>query len=557
MLTKLYIRNFAIIKEVEVDFQSSLNVITGETGAGKSILMGALSLILGERAQSSAVNDDKCVVEASFLLEDSTIQSFLKENDIDEDSTLLIRREIATNGKSRAFVNDTPVSLAILKSLGKLLVDQHQQFDGQEVGDEHFQRSLIDALAGHADLLLKLKQTYFQLQELRRQFETLEAEQLQAEKDKDYHTFLFEELNALNLQPNELEDIAQELQQLEHANEITSTLMQVTNMMQEGESPILAQVKSMIQKLQSLSNKLSVVEEWAQRLKSVSIELGDIADEIDRAANNVRLDPERAATLREKLDEGYRLMKKHQVQDTEGLMRIKEELDNKLLKYDQHQHSLDGLQKQIDLLEKEALVMAEKISKGRTKVLPHFEKDVNALLHRVGMPHARVKVEMEQGNLQQHGLNRINILFNANVTGDGKDDVRFEPLGKVASGGELSRLMLCMKSLVAGKLKLPTLVFDEIDSGINGEAARQVAILMKEMAKTHQIISITHQPQIAAKANAHYYVFKQVKGNAIETAIKLLDPKERVDVIAGMLGGDKPSAAAIANAKEMIEAATA
>lgn len=557
MLTKLYIRNFAIIKEVEVDFQSSLNVITGETGAGKSILMGALSLILGERAQSSAVNDDKCVVEASFLLEDSTIQSFLKENDIDEDSTLLIRREIATNGKSRAFVNDTPVSLAILKLLGKLLVDQHQQFDGQEVGDEHFQRSLIDALAGHADLLLKLKQTYFQLQELRRQFETLEAEQLQAEKDKDYHTFLFEELNALNLQPNELEDIAQELQQLEHANEITSTLMQVTNMMQEGESPILAQVKSMIQKLQSLSNKLSVVEEWAQRLKSVSIELGDIADEIDRAANNVRLDPERAATLREKLDEGYRLMKKHQVQDTEGLMRIKEELDNKLLKYDQHQHSLDGLQKQIGLLEKEALVMAEKISKGRTKVLPHFEKDVNALLHRVGMPHARVKVEMKQGNLQQHGLNRINILFNANVTGDGKDDVRFEPLGKVASGGELSRLMLCMKSLVAGKLKLPTLVFDEIDSGINGEAARQVAILMKEMAKTHQIISITHQPQIAAKANAHYYVFKQVKGNAIETSIKLLDPKERVDVIAGMLGGDKPSAAAIANAKEMIEAATA
>lgn len=553
MLSKLYIKNYAIIREIEIAFHDGLNIITGETGAGKSILMDALGLILGDRASAAALQQEKCVVEGTFGNPDERVLSLLKMWDLDADANeLIIRREILPGGKSRAFVNDSPVNLQHLKQLGVLLVDQHRQFDGQELGDESFQREILDAIAGNNALKKSLLDVFNKLTETRKRFKELSEALLHAEKERDYHTFLFEEIASMEFKPGELESLSSELKQLENAAGIREILKSISVAFEEGEQPVVQQLKIVNGHLQSIIEWFPEAAEFATRLESVIIEVADIAYEADRLSGKVVSNPERITQITDRLDTGYRLLKKHQVQDTDGLLRIRQELESKLNALQTTSDSLKSTEEELVKLQAEAEKYSREISKKRKKVLPETVEEINRLLTRVGMPNARLKISILDGVLQEHGTDVIRFLFNANVAGAQEDETRYENLNKVASGGELSRLMLCIKSLAGNRLDLPTMVFDEIDSGISGEATKQVASLMAEMSEQHQIISITHQPQIAAKANAHYYVFKQQEKNTIVTSIRKLQNEERIKAIASMLGGDTPSVAAIENAREML-----
>lgn len=553
MLLKLYIRNYAIIREVEVEWGERLNIITGETGAGKSILMGALSLILGERAESSLLSHhkEKCVIEGVFRVQDEKVSAWLRQQEMDEEEEMIIRRELWPGGKSRSFVNDTPVNLNVLKELGSMLIDQHQQFDGQGMATESFQRAVLDALAGNAAKLQQLQSEFTTLTQMRTRYEEVLSVQTAAEKERDYHTYLLEELDAVDLKENELELLDVELNTLSNAGEIQQVLSGAVNVLSDGDQPLVQSLKSLQQKLQQLERVFPEVAPLCSRLKSTSIEIEDIAGDIERLSATVSYQPERIEWISERIGVGYKLLKKHGVQTTAALLEVQETLRAKLGMLDQASDSLQQLQADIAHQEAQAAHTAGLISKARQQVVPALEKEVNQLLKRVGMPNARLKVWIESGTLRVHGTDTIRFLFNANV-GAGKVDAGFEPLGKVASGGELSRLMLSIKSLVAGKLQLPTLVFDEIDSGISGEAARQVAMVMEEMSHAHQLIAITHQPQIAARADKHFYVFKAMQGDKVEAGICVLQPEERIQAIAQMLSGEQPTAAALENAREMM-----
>ncbi|MBX3239802.1 MAG: DNA repair protein RecN [Chitinophagaceae bacterium] len=549
MLLKLLIRNYAIIAGVEIDFSKGLNIITGETGAGKSILVGALGLILGERADSSVLQDtgQKCIAEGIFNIKNHPgVKAFLQENELDEEEELTIRREVAANGKSRAFINDTPVTLVQLKQVTSLLVDMHQQFDTLQLGNDDFQREVMDGLADNGALLKKYREAYSRYSHIRKELKEAKEQQAAFTKEKDYYTFLHRELEEANLQENELEDAEQALKLLNNAEQIKSSLSKIYYDLNEGEQPVVQQLKTLGNLLQSLSEYHAEVPPLVQRLLSAQIELKDIANEIDRLNDNVGLDAAKLEELSERLSIGYKLQKKHGVQTTAELLTIRAELQEKL------NHSLDldatisRMEKELDAGLQAAKKLAAELSAQRKKQVTPLEKQTTRLLNQVGMPNARIKVQIEEAPLDANGSDNISFLFDANNSN------RFEPLRKVASGGELSRLMLCIKSLVAASVKLPTLIFDEIDTGISGEAAKQVGVIMKDLGRSHQVIAITHQPQIAARAETHLFVYKKQTGGAINTHIRILAGEERVHAIAQMLGGEKPSVSALENAKEMI-----
>lgn len=552
MLKKLHIQNYAIIDELVIEFSAQLNIITGETGAGKSILMGALNLILGERAESAVLmnKDKKCIVEGSFAAsEKNTIKNFLKENELDADEDLVVRREISVTGKSRAFINDTPVNLNQLKALSLLLVDLHQQFDTIELGENDFQRDVLDALADNSSLLQQYKLFFQQFTNAKKELQVLELQQQNATAALDYNRFLFDELNEASFKENELEELDAELKLLSNAENIKQQLSAVFFELKESEQPIVQQLKALSNKLHFLQDFHARIPDLNQRLLSALLELQDIAEELDAINESVQYSPERIQYINDKLALGYKLQKKHGVNSTRELLELKDALQIKL-------NDILNISDAIVLKEKEVLQfkqqseeLALKISGNRKKTAKPFADNVNKLLAQVGMPNALLKVDIEVGDALQmnlHGLDEIAFLFDANKSN------RFEPLRKVASGGELSRLMLCIKSLVAKKLQLPTLIFDEIDTGISGEAAKQVGIIMKNLSESHQLISITHQPQIAAKADAHYFVYKAIKADKIVTSIRLLNNDERITAIAQMLSGEKPTAAALENAREMV-----
>ncbi len=549
MLSKLHIQNYAIIDDLAIDFSNNLNIITGETGAGKSILMGALGLILGERADSSVLQqkEKKCVVEGYFNSRHKTaVKQFLAANDLDAEDELVVRREIAVNGKSRAFINDTPVNVNQLKALSSLLVDLHQQFDTLELGDADFQREVLDALADNGKLLQQYTAQFNQYTKTKKELQELQQQQAAANTSYDYNKFLFDELEEAAFKENELEELDAELKLLSNAENIKQQLGSVYFELKESEQPIVQQLKSLNNKLHALEQYHSSIEGLNKRLLSTQIELKDIADELEQINDSVNYSPERIQEVNDRLSSGYKLMKKHTVNSTNELLVIKENLQEKLN---------DVLNISEAILQKEELTvallqqceqLAKNISTNRNKAIKPFTEKVNALLKQVGMPNAQIKIELSAVELNYFGSDAIEFLFDANKSN------RFEPLRKVASGGELSRLMLCIKSLVAQKLQLPTLIFDEIDTGISGEAAKQVGNIMKELSKGHQLIAITHQPQIAAKANAHYFVYKSIKGDKIITSVKLLNNDERITAIAQMLSGEKPTAAALQNAREMV-----
>lgn len=550
MLKKLHIQNYAIIDEIEIDFSSRLNIITGETGAGKSILMGALSLILGDRADTAALmnRSKKCFVEGIFSADQkSEIRNFLKANDLDADEEVVIRREINTNGKSRAFVNDTPVNLDQLRLLSSLLVDLHRQFDALNLGESDFQREVIDAVAGNAALLQQYQAIYFQWKNACKELEELQQQKNIFTKEYDYNKFLFDELEEASFKENELEDAEQELKLLNNSEGIKTVLAKVTYELNESDQPIVQQIKSLQNQMSAVSTFHTDLEDILKRMHSAQIELQDISDEVQRINDHVNYDARQIEQLNERISAGYKLLKKHGAQTTNDLLSIQESLEKKLQAVLNIDDAIMGKQRETAVFLQQADELATRLSDQRKAQMKPLEDKVNQLLIQVGMPNARLRVERhDHSSLQTHGRDAIEFLFDANKSN------RFEPIRKVASGGELSRLMLSIKSLVAQSIDLPTLIFDEIDTGISGEAAKQVGVIMKDLAFNRQVISITHQPQIAGKADAHFFVYKEIKDGAIKTSIRLLGRDERITTIAKMLSGEKPTAAALENAREII-----
>ena len=550
MLARLYIHNYAIIDEIDIPFSNKFNIITGETGAGKSILVGALSLILGNRADTSLLlnKEKKCIIEGSFdVTRKSDVKKLLQVQELDASDELVIRREIAATGKSRAFINDTPVNLEQLRALTSLLVDLHQQFDTLELSDTGFQTEVVDALAGNGELLSNYQTTYAAWSELRKKLSDLELRKQQFQKEFDYHQFLYKELEEANFIDNELEDLDAELKLQSNAEGIKNSLSTSVYQLSESEEPIVQQLKTLTHQLQAYSNLHNDLPALLLRLESAQIELADIASELERVNDHIQYDPGRIDFINERISVGYKLLKKHGVRNTTELLQVKDDLHKRLQSVLNIDEEILQLQKEESKLAQAANELAELLYKKRFAQVKPLETDVNKLLIQVGMPNARLKVEVNKlSRLQTDGIDKTEFLFDANRSN------QFMPVGKVASGGELSRLMLCIKSLVAKKIDLPTMIFDEIDTGISGEAARQVGIIMKELSSARQVICITHLPQIAGRADAHFFVYKDVVNQKLKTNIKLLSQDERINAIAQMLSGEKPTAAALENAREMV-----
>jgi DNA repair protein RecN (Recombination protein N) len=550
VLQKLFIQNYAIIDQLEINFSGQLNVITGETGAGKSIIVGALSLILGARADSTALvnKEKKCFVEGTFDFEaKKDIRDFLEQNDLETNEELIIRREINTSGKSRAFVNDTPVTLLQLTTLSSLLVDLHKQFDALELGDSDFQREVLDALADQAAVMNNYQEVFRRWQSTKKEWEELKEQKLRFEKELDYNQFQFNELEEAAFKENELEKLETELRILNDSEGIKAALSKAYYELKEADAPIVQRLKILVNQLQAYASHPQIPA-LMKRLESVHIELQDIAEETDSINSHISHDPAKVEQMNERLSLGYKLLKKHGAKTTNDLLNIQAKLEDKLQAILNIDDKLRHAQEQTARLHAEARQIAATISAGRIKQNKPLEQQVNGLLAQVGMPNARLKITVENNldELNFSGADMIDFLFDANKSS------QYLPLRKIASGGELSRLMLCIKSLVAQSIDLPTLIFDEVDAGISGEAARQVGIIIKGLAANRQVICITHQPQIAGKADAHFLVYKEIENNKVKTNLRLLTLEERIIAVAKMLSGEKPTAASIQNAKEMV-----
>ena len=549
MLTKLEIQNYILIDHLSIDLSNQLSVITGETGAGKSIIMGALGLILGDRADSTVCREatKKCFIEGVFKLFDAKIhQSFFEENEIELNDELIIRREINAQGKSRAFINDTPVTLTILKDLTSKLVDLHQQFDTMALGDTDFQRTVIDALASTQKELAEYQGSFINWKENEKKLQSLIAQKEDFEKTESYKQHLHEELAALQLQENELENLDQELKFLENAVGIKSQLAASIQILDHSDNPIVQQLKQMGHNLESIVKWQPDFADIVSRLKAAQIEIADIASDLNTWQDKIDFDDKKIIAIQERLSLGYNLLKKHKVQTTAELLNIAAQLEKDLSEVLNLNDQINDLTTLVKKFEKEVITSAALLTAKREKQIIPLTNNVNKLLHQVGMPNAKIKVTIDEVAYHLFGKDKVDILFDANNT------QKFEPIKKVASGGELSRLMLCIKSLVAKSVDLPTMIFDEIDTGISGEPAKQVGLLLQNLGQARQVLCITHQPQIAAKGNAHLYVYKEQKGSTTHTYLKTLDAKERVQHIATMIGGDPPSKSALDNAKELL-----
>ena len=549
MLQKLHISNYAIIDELELPFPKGLNIITGETGAGKSILMGALGLVLGERADSSVLQSggQKCVVEAIFKVpENNQVSDVLQSFELDMLPELIIRREITDAGKSRSFVNDTPVSLKQLRDISFYLVDLHQQFDMLALGEEKFQANVLDAIADCKHEASQMQIAYRKYAAEKAGILKLEADQQLARQELDYTKFLFDELEEISFKEDELELLDEELKLLSNAGDIKLQLFAVTDIIDNADEPITASLKSAWQKLQTFQSNLPTIKNLAERLNASIIELKDIATSIDEINDKVVADEARMEIVNDRIAVGYKLLTKHNLKTTAELLELKNKLQEKLLGYVTTDDHLTNKKVELEKLHKECINIAIQLHKKRTKANPVFCNATNDLLKLVGMPSARLSIEIKEVPLNNAGVDEVTFMFDANARG------KFEPLQKVASGGELSRLMLCIKSLVAGKMEMPTLIFDEIDTGISGEAAKQVGNIMKDLSKKHQLIVISHQPQVAAMADVHMNVFKEKDAGVMQTKIVTLNIEQRIQHIAQMIGGMEPTSAALENAKELV-----
>lgn len=549
MLSRLVIHNYALIRELDIPFNMSFTIITGETGAGKSILLGALNLILGSRADTSALLDKtkKCIVEAEFDLKNYELQDFFEVNELDFSDQTIVRREINADGKSRAFINDTSVNLNTLKSLTTQLVDIHSQRDSLALIDVNYQMSVVDAFAKNELFLSNYKSQFTAYKLAISQLNDLVEKERSSKSNFDYLQFQLNELESLNLKQGEQEDSEQELTTLNNAEEIKSNLMQSLAAMND-ENGLLSQIKEAVHFLKSISKYNEVYKQLAERIESCKIELADIANEIENAEQDIVFDAARIEVLNDRLNLIYRLQNKHQLKTVEALIDLQTQFTEQVNSIASLDIQIEKQQKLVTNAKEKLNGIAVKISEQRKKSIPFIESKMHSFLKELSMPDARLKIDLtnDHNEFFSNGTDVVQFLFSANKGHD------YKPISKVASGGELSRVMLCIKALTAEVLLMPTLIFDEIDTGVSGEVALKVGKMMLSIAKEHQVIAITHLPQIAARGNSHLFVYKTTSGNQTTTSIKELKPEERVVEIAKMIGGNKYTESAETNARELI-----
>ncbi len=550
MLRKLDIQNYAIIQAVRLEFDKGLNIITGETGAGKSILIGALGLCLGDRADTKVLyNDDsKCIVEASFDLSSYKLERLFEELDLDYEAITIIRREISPNGKSRAFVNDTPVTLETLRHITENLVNLTSQNETQQLNKEAYQLAVVDATAGHETLLNDYKERYREFKQVEKQLKNLEENQAKLDQDYDYNQFQLQEIEAAQLEGENLEDLENELSTLSHAESIKSQIQNLLHLIDEGETSILSLLNEAFYQLKDIQKFSENIAKLSERIDSSIIELEDIKNEAEDIASNTEYDEERINELSERVNEANRLLKKHQLHSIDELMNLRNELQILCSSKQQNTEEISALQKaHIELkkkLEKAALALRSSRQKASIQVV----EDIQNTLHQVGMPEAVFEVNWtEKNDFTSSGKDQVQFLFNANK------GFTKQALNKIASGGELSRVLLSIQALLAQKTSLPTLIFDEIDTGISGETAAKVAEVFRKISKKHQLIAITHLPQIAAKAEQHFFIYKNDEREKTETRIATLDAEQHVKAIARMLSGQTISEESMNNARSLIK----
>ena len=551
MLKHLYIKNFTLIDTLDIDLHPGFSVITGETGAGKSIILGAIALLLGQRADSKSLKlgADKCVVEAHFDLSRYQLHQFFEDNDIEDDpSDCILRRELTAAGKSRAFINDTPVQLALLRELGERLVDVHSQHQNLLLQKHDFQLSVLDIIADDAQQLADYRQAYAQWQETQRRLEQMEAELAAARQNADFMQFQYDELTAAQLVAGEQDELEQRSETMTHAEDIKSALYEADNALGADATGIVTQLRQAAMALQAITKVYADATPLAQRIDSAYIELKDVAMDVSNMLEDVDFDPAELESVNERLDRLYELEKKYQAERVEDLIDKRNHLQQQLEQIDNSDEQTAELKAQIEHEETRCRELAADLTRLRTEAARAVEQQLQQRLAPLGMPNVRFKVSMENEQMGRNGADKVNFLFSANTS------TPLQPVAQVASGGEIARVMLSLKAMISGTVKLPTIIFDEIDTGVSGKIAEKMAEMMKEMGQhDRQVLSITHLPQIAAMGSAHYKVAKSETEEGTVTRMTELTMDERVAEIAQMLSGSDVTDAAIANARQLLK----
>ncbi len=549
MITSLSIENFALIEKLDIDFSNGFSIITGETGAGKSILLGALGLVLGKRADLASLKnkDEKCIVEANFSIGTYGLELFFESNELDYEDDTIIRREILPSGKSRAFINDTPVNLQQLQDLSLFLIDVHSQHQTLELSEEDFQFKVLDSIANNKEHLRTFESTLKQFREANKDADLKRIEFNSLVKENEYNTFIYNELTSASLNRYELEELEQNYNALSNVESIKENLENLLQLANEDSFGLLKNLKDFKATLQKIVNFSKNYESLSERTNSVLIEFDDVVKEINREAELISNDPKMLETLNNRLQLLYNLLKKHNVTTLDELIAVQTELESKVVSVTTLEREITDLDCQIQEYKTQLDTIANKITKSRREVIPFFSKNLIQILNDLGMPNVQFKIEIsESDHYQKNGKDKLVFLFSANKGSD------FGLLKKVASGGEMSRIMLAVKSILAEYSKLPTIIFDEIDTGVSGEIAIKISEIMNKMSNKMQVFSITHLPQIAAKGTYHFKVFKTILENKSLTELKLLSHEERVIEIAEMLSGKAVSDSAINHAKALL-----
>ncbi len=551
MLKRLYIKNFALIELLDIEFHSGFSVITGETGAGKSIILGAIGLLLGQRADTKAIKQgtDRCVVEAHFDLSRYQLRPFFERNDMDyDDEDCIVRREITVAGKSRAFINDTPVALSLLKELGEQLIDIHSQHQNLLLGKQDFQTEVVDIIAKNQSLLADYTTLFDQLREKRRELETLEERIQQNRQNLDFIQFQYKELQEARLQEGELEELEQQHDMMAHSEDIKTALFTASNCLSAEENGIEPQLRRTLNALLTIGNVMPEAAQWTERIESCHIEIKDLAQDIESRLSDIEFDPAALESTEKRLDTLYSLQKKHHVETVEELIALRDQYGTQLQDMEDGDGMLDDLRSEIDVLNGKCEQRAEQLSQKRQKAAENIEKQMHERLTALGMPKLRFQINISPTTLRRDGHDEISFLFSANTSSP------LQPISHVASGGEIARIMLSLKAMISGAVKLPTIIFDEIDTGVSGKIAERMAEIMKEMGgNDRQVISITHLPQIAALGTVHYRVSKQEDETGTVSSMQRLSDEERITEIAQMLSGSDVSEAAIANARQLLK----
>ena len=547
MLKRLYIKNFTLIDELDINLHQGFSVITGETGAGKSIILGAIGLLLGQRADSKVIKD-KCIIEAHFDISRYGMETFFTENDIEYDpSDCIIRRELTSAGKSRAFINDTPVQLTLLKELGEQLIDIHSQHQNLLLNKQDFQLSVVDIIADNAKSLAQYQQTYRQYQSVSKELEALRDDIAHNRQNQDFLQFQYDELANANLVEDEQEELEQKSDTMSHAEEIKSALYEVDNALSADETGVVSALRSARNALNGIQSVFPSASELAQRIESSYIELKDISEEISGQLERVDFDPAELDAVNNRLDRLYDLEKKYHVSTVSELIAKRDELKSQLNNIENSDEALAALQQRLDTLKTQAKQEADVLTKRRTKAAQQIEKELQSRLIPLGMPNVRFNIQMTDDSLGLSGQDKVAFLFSANTS------TPLQPVSQVASGGEIARVMLSLKAMISGAVKLPTIIFDEIDTGVSGKIAEKMAEIMQEMGHhERQVISITHLPQIAAMGTTHYKVEKEETSQGTISRMTQLSSEERIREIAQMLSGSDISDAAIQNAKQLL-----